>query len=788
MSTKTEEKLVLLDAHAILHRAYHALPDFTSSAGEPTGALYGLSAFLIKLIRDLKPDYIAACYDLPGPTFRHEAYKEYKGTRAKTDEALISQLIRSRDVFKAFDIPVYDAPGFEADDIIGTIVEKCAKSDFAHSIQIIIASGDMDTLQLVEDNNTVVYTLKKGMSDTIIYNEAAVVERFGFPPRLLTDYKGLRGDPSDNIPGVKGIGEKTATDLIKNFGSIEEIYKKLKEDRESFKKAGVKERIIKLLEDNEEEALFSKTLASIRRDAPIDFELGSKKWPEIFDRNKVARLFGELGFRSLIGRLEAGEEKVSRDGEGLKEAALALWMLDSRKTDADVNTILDFAGVSTLREAKEAIEKKIEAAGRLGEVYRDIELPLIPILEAAEKRGIRIDAGYLAELSRKYHDELSAREKKIWEQTGEKFNINSPKQLGEILFVKLGLSAKGMKKTAGGARSTRESELEKLAGTNPVVDDILAYRELQKLLSTYIDVLPALADKDGRVHTHFVQTGTATGRMSSRDPNLQNIPAKTEIGRVIRKAFVADPGYVFLDFDYSQIELRVLAMLSGDHSLRRVFQEGGDIHQEVAEQVFNVPHDEVTKEMRRRAKVINFGIIYGMGVNALKQNLGTTREEAQKFYDEYFHDFPKVGEWMEATKQFAREHGYTETLYGRRRYFPNISEGPEYMRAAEERMAVNAPDQGTAADIVKIAMIRADKALREKKFDENARLLLQVHDELLYEVKEDIAEDVAVLVKNIMESVMKEAPPRGLCPAGKVISDIPLVANVLRGKNWGELK
>jgi DNA polymerase-1 len=777
------------------------LPDsFTSSAGEPTGALYGLSTFLIKLIRDLKPDHIVACYDLPSPTFRHEVYKEYKGTRAKTDDALVAQLIRSRDIFKAFNIPIYDAPGFEADDVIGTIAERVLRYDLGASRgqtstpQVIIASGDMDTMQLVEGDDVVVYTLKKGLSDTIMYNEEAVEKRFGFAPKLLADYKGLRGDPSDNIIGISGIGEKTATELIQKFGSIEEIYGKLKSNKEVFEKEGVRERVINLLLNGEEEALFSKTLASIRRDAPVDFKLEEKTWEQNFDRNKVAALFNELAFKSLIGRLDellrsdlgASRGQTSTDTsltsttdqEILKDVQLAAWVLDSRRTDVDENSILQFTGTHNLVDAKKKIEDEIDETGRLGEVYREIELPLKPILESAENRVIKINKDYLGELSVKYHRELSLIEKKIWEHAGEEFNINSPKQLGEIIFTKMGLGVKGMKKTAGGAQSTRESELVKLAGVHPVIDEILSHRELQKLLSTYIDVLPTLADNEGRVHTHFIQTGTATGRMSSRDPNLQNIPMKTEIGRVIRKAFVADDGCTFLDFDYSQIELRVLAMLSCDPTLIRVFKDGGDIHQEVAEQVFGVSHNEVTKEMRRRAKIINFGIVYGMGVNALKQNLGASREEAQKFYDEYFTKFPNVNGWMEDTKHFARQNGYTETMFGRRRYFPNINQGPEYMRAAEERMAVNAPDQGTAADIIKIAMVRINEALKKNGLGKSAHLLLQVHDELLFEVMENVADDVIKLVSEIMENVMK---------AGRVISDIPLVVNVSKGKNWGEL-
>ncbi len=783
---KTQKKIVLLDTHAIIHRAYHALPEFTSPSGEPTGALYGLAALLIKLIRDMQPDYIVACYDLPGPTFRDDMYKEYKAGRAEADDALIAQLVRSRDVYAAFNIPMYSLPGFEADDMLGTIVETLRPQFEKNELQVIVASGDMDTLQLVEGEQVVVYTLKKGINDTIVYTEEGVRARYGFAPKLLVDYKGLRGDPSDNIIGIAGIGEKTATDLITKFGSIEEIYKTLKKDREALIAAGIKERIVKLLEEGEDEALFSKTLASIRRDAPIAFALPEKTWRESFDLEAATKLCRELGFRSLLDRLgewsaqatevvavpEVAPVEISLESDIFKKAAIAVWLLDSSKIEATPADIFDYTNKTTLESALADLETRIHKEG-LTRVYEEIEVPLIPILNRAREIGIRVDKKYLENLSKTYHEELSRLEGEIWKHAGEEFNINSPKQLGVILFEKLGLAVKGLKKTAGGARSTKVSELEKLVGTHPIVDLIMSYREYQKLLSTYIDVLPSLADDHDRIHSTLVQAGAATGRMSSNNPNLQNIPIKTELGKNIRKAFISVPGFELVALDYSQIELRVLALLSGDEKLVKTFQAGEDIHTAVSMQVFGVDAAGVTSEMRRRAKVLNFGILYGMGVNAIRQNIGTSKEEAQLFYENYFKKFPKISEFIAATEALAEKQGYTTTYFGRRRYFPEINSRLPFMKSAALRMAVNAPVQGTAADIIKIAMTRADTALRKAGLLDDARLLLQVHDELVYEVKKEKREEAIQIIQKAMEGVMDTA--------------VPFTVKVSVGNSWGNL-
>ncbi|HJO89560.1 MAG: DNA polymerase [Candidatus Pacebacteria bacterium] len=791
MVKKKKKRLVLLDAHAILHRAYHALPDFTSDKGEPTGALYGLSSMLMKIIADLKPDYLAACYDLQEPTYRHEVYEDYKAGRPKTDDELIAQMDRSRDIFESFGIPIYEKVGFEADDVLGTIVEQVKdKKD----IDTIIASGDMDTLQLVNNKKVCVYTLKKGIKETIVYDEEGVEERFGFKPEFLIDYKGLRGDPSDNIPGVAGIGEKTATELIQKFGTIEDIYKILKKDKKKFEKAGIKPRIVGILEENEEEAQFSKMLATIRLDVPIKFEIPKEKWEEALEIENILALFQELGFRTLSQRVrdtfggsdndtteekevESSEEPLEVDEKELKKIAVAVWLLKSDITNPELEEILEFANTDSYDEAKETILAEIKKQ-KLEKVYEEIELPLIPVVEKMKEVGIKIDAKYLKNLSNDYHKKLSALEKKIYKHANGEFNVNSPKQLGEVLFDKLGLAPKNQKKTGTGARSTRESELEKMKDMHPIIKEIFSHRELQKLLSTYIDNIPQLLDKKNRLHATFLQAGTTTGRMASQNPNLQNIPIRTELGRKIRNAFVASSGYKLVALDYSQIELRVAAFLSGDEKLIENFKEGGDIHAKMASEVFDVPIDMVDAEMRREAKVINFGIQYGMGVNSLKENLGTTRAEAQKYYNEYFKIFSGLAHYLHEIKADAAREGFTKTYFGRKRHFEGINSRIPYIRAMAERMAINAPIQGTQSDIIKIAMSQVDDYLIKENIIEDAHLLLQVHDELVYEIKNDKVEEISKEIKNIMESVIEP----------KDIYDIELKVDVSTGDNWGEMK
>jgi DNA polymerase-1 len=788
MPKETPKTLVLLDAHAILHRAYHALPDFSSPTGEPTGALYGVTTMLLKIIEDFKPEYIAACYDLPEPTYRHEAFDGYKAGRAKTDESLVAQIIRSRDIFKVFGIPIYERPGFEADDMLGSIAHLTAGEK---DLRVIIASGDMDTMQCVDKQRVQVFTLKKGIKDTILYDEKAVKERFGFGPKLVPDYKGLRGDTSDNIPGIVGIGEKTATTLITSFGSLEKIYAKLEKSEKPFVEAGLTPRIITLLKEGKEEAEFSKMLATIRTDALEAFDVEETEWKVQADTDAVITLFTELGFRAVTDRVKKlfslSTEEVERvtsqvSEQELQEASILLWLLESERTNASYDDIVDyghsFLKTSTWAETVVALRKRVQEEG-LEKIFTDIELPLISVLAKMKEIGITLDVKYLEKLSKKFHEELTGLEKQIYELAGTEFNINSPKQLGDVIFDTLGLKPKNAKKTAGGQRSTKESELEKLRGEHPIIEVILRYRELQKLVSTYVDNLPQMVGEDGRVHSTLLQTGAATGRMASKDPNLQNIPIRTEEGRMVRGAFVAAPGYQLVSIDYSQIELRIAAILSQDPSMVEIFKRGEDVHTGVAVRVFGVKPEEVTADMRRKAKVINFGILYGMGVNALRQNLGegTPREEAQEFLNAYFNTFTRLAQYLEDTKTFARQHGYTETLIGRRRYFPGIASNVQFIRAQAERMAINAPIQGTAADCMRIAMLRVHDYIEKIKETDGVRMLLQVHDELVFEIKNELVEKVTPDIMNLMEGVLTEKESRG----------VPLVAEAKAGKNWNEL-
>jgi DNA polymerase I len=761
--------LVLLDAHAILHRAFHALPDFTSPTGDPTGALYGVVTMLLRIIEEFKPDHIAACFDLPEPTYRHTAFAGYKAKREKTDDGLVAQINRSRDIFAAFGIPIYEVPGFEADDMLGTIAHQ-TKSD--KNLKVIIASGDMDTLQCVDKKRVQVYTLKKGIKDTILYDEATVKERFGFPPTQVPDYKGLRGDTSDNIPGIVGIGEKTATELLVQFGDLDSIYKKLKKDESQFIKAGVKARMVELLKNGEEEARFSKMLATIRTDAPIEFALEGTAWRTHAQPEAILKLFSELGFRSLTGRVktlfDVTEAEAAplmmgdADPELVRRADILLWLLESERTNSSYEDIVEygraFFETTDLLVILEKLEERVEKAG-LMPIFTNIELPLMTVLRHMEANGILLDVEYLKTLSVTMHKELTELETAIYGYAGVVFNLNSPKQLGDILFDTLGLKPKNQKKTAGGQRSTKESELEKLAGEHPIIEKILRYRELQKLVSTYVDSLPTFVAADGRLHTTFIQTGAATGRMATQNPGLQNIPIRTPESKAIRKAFVAAPGYKIVSIDYSQIELRIASILAHDNMLIDIFRRGEDVHTGVAIRVFKVDANDVTSEMRRKAKVINFGILYGMGVNALRGNLGegTSREEAQEFLNAYFNTFTRLAEYLEETKEFARKHGYTETLFGRRRQFPGITSSAPFLRAAAERMAINAPVQGTATgDIMRMAMNETYAYLKESKKTDVVRMLLQVHDELVFEVKEEALEEELPKLAALMENVMHE--------------------------------
>jgi DNA polymerase-1 len=647
----------------------------------------------------------------------------------------------------------------------------------------------MDTMQLVDDERVRVYTLKKGINDTILYDAALVKERYGFSPELIPDYKGLRGDPSDNIKGIPGVGEKTATTLITTFGTLEKIYKELKKGDAAFLKAGIKARMIDLLREHREDAEFSKMLATIRTDAPIAFSLPDRTWREGVSLAKILATFDEFGFRSLKERarvLLGGEGETEEtllpeepvDAARLQEAQVMLWLLASEFTNPSLEDILAFTKEREFERAYAVLTKHLTDAGRLLEVYERIEKPLIPIVASMQEHGIRIDEKVLEDLSGCYGGELRELETRIYTLAGHPFNINSPQQLGVVLFDELGLKPEKQKRTAGGARSTKESELEKLKEEHGIVSDILEYRELKKLLSTYIETLPRLLGEDKRLHATFLQTGTTTGRMSSQGPNLQNIPLHSPRGQAIRHAFVASPGFVLLALDYSQIELRIAAFLSKDEKLCAIFRAGRDVHKEVAAMVFGVSSEEVSAEMRRRAKVINFGILYCMGVNALRAQLGSTTAEAHAYLENYFHTFKTLSEYLESTKGFARKHGYTETLFGRRRQFPEMKSTLPYVRAQAERMAINAPIQGTQSDIIKLAMVQVDEWLRKEQVREDVHLLLQVHDELVYEVRADRIGKVAPKIQEIMETVVSL----------EETNQVPITTVAKVGAHWGDLK
>ncbi|MFM2331167.1 MAG: polymerase polymerase protein, partial [Candidatus Parcubacteria bacterium] len=583
---------------------------------------------------------------------------------------------------------------------------------------------------------------------------------------------------------------------------IEKIYTALKKGDEAFLKKGIKARMIGLLREHEEDARFSKSLATIRLDAPIAFTLPEKVWSETVDLQKALALCDEFGFRTLrerirsvlakVGSIGAQEEFAESSGLAslgsespdsqipparLAEAKVMLWLISSEFTNPSLDDILAFTKERGFDGAYAVLEKQLATLGKVKDVYDQIEKPLIPIVREMGAHGILIDPKVLKDLAKKYGGELAQIEKSIYKHAGHEFNVSSPKQLGDVLFDELKIVPERMKKTAGGQRSTKESELEKIRDMHPIVAEILEYRELKKLLGTYIENLPPMLDSENRLHAEFLQTGAVTGRMASQNPGLQNIPMRTERGRAIRHAFVASKGFTLLGLDYSQIELRIAAILSGDEKLCAIFKSGRDVHQEVASMVFGVAADKVDYEMRRRAKIINFGILYGMGANALRVQLGSTTAEAHQYLEDYFATFKTLSEYLEKTKGFARKHGYTETLFGRRRQFPEMKSSLPYVRAQAERMAINAPIQGTSADIVKLAMVRVDELLAREGRGEDAHLLLQVHDELVYEIRDAQVAELAPKIKSLMEETLTKEEAQG----------VPIIATMKTGSDWGSM-
>jgi DNA polymerase I-like protein with 3'-5' exonuclease and polymerase domains len=730
------KKLLIIDANSLIHRAFHALPPFATSKGEMVNAVYGFFSIFLKAIKEIHPDYIAAAFDSKGPTFRETKFKAYKAKREKAPDELYFQIPKIQAVLAAFQVPSFEKQGFEADDIIGTIAKKAPKLQAHPLLQTIILSGDMDHLQLV-DAITKVYTLKKGIQDSVVYDTKQVKKRFsGLLPAQIIDWKALRGDPSDNIPGVPGIGEKIATQLLLDFGSVDNVYKALENNTA---KDAIKPRIAKLLLENKEYAAVSKELAAIDTKVPLQFDLEDLAWKG-FERKQVEELFLSFGFRSLLSRMK-----------------------------------------DVLGKNKEQHERKDETAEKIERLFQEdvfseaiytLELAISPVLRMMEKTGIQIDKTFFAKLKKELQTSLKKLEGGIAKKAGGAFNISSPKQLSEVLFERLLLSPRGLHKTPGGVVSTASSELEKLKDAHPMIKEVLHYRELAKLQTTYVLPLPKLADKEGRIHTHFDQLGAATGRLSSFSPNLQNIPVQGEWGKRIREGFVAKKGFSLVSCDYSQVELRIASHIAGEKKMQEIFLQNRDIHQETAAVVFGVEYKDVTAQMRFRAKALNFGILYGMGARGFSQSAGIPFEEAQGFIENYFVQFPHIALYMQDTIESTKELGYAQTLFGRKRYIPDIHSTTQYIRGAAERVAINHPIQGTQADIIKMAMVKIAKELNLQQKD--CRMLLQIHDELLFEIADGIIHQRSQEIAALMQ--------------GAALLAVPLTVKVSFGKSWGKLQ
>ena len=746
--SKDKKTLVILDCNALIHRSFHALPDFRTPRGELVNAVYGFTSILLKVLKEFKPEYVAATFDVAGPTFRDEEYEEYKAKRVKAPDELYAQIPKVKEVLSAFNISIYEKQGFEADDVIGTVAKLIQEKKAHPKVETIIVSGDLDTLQLV-DAHTKVYTMRKGLQDTVLYDVEAVKKRFeGLTPEQMVDYKGLRGDPSDNIPGVTGVGEKTAIQLLSDFGSIDNLYKEIEKDTEKSKKIkpGVRAKLVQY----KDQALFSRELVTIRKDVPIDFKLEELEWRN-YSRENVEKVLSGFGFGSLIARLPETTSTTTDVGGRTPSALLGSGGTTPASADPTYEKI-------EMLYSEEVLSK---------EVY-ELEKKLVPVIRGMEEVGIKIDTKHFAVLAKEISGVLNDAEKAVYKIAGKSFNANSPQQLSEVLFspppAGLMLPTKGLKKTPGGVVSTAAPELEKLQGKHPIIKELLRYRELQKLKSTYIGPLPYLADDKDRIHTKFDQLGTATGRLSSSSPNMQNIPVRGAWGPKIRKGFIAEKGYKFVAFDYSQMELRLAAHIADDKKMKEYFKDGEDIHKMTASEVFGVDPDKITKDMRFRAKALNFGVLYGMGASGFAKSANISRQEAQGFIDNYFTRFPAIREYISKTEEFARKNGYVETLLGRRRYIPEMTSSHPGLRAQAERMAINHPIQGTAADIIKMAMVAIPIP----------KLLLQIHDELLFEIEDDKIEETYPKIKDIMESVYKLT--------------VPLSVDVSVGPSWGELK
>ncbi|MDP3999905.1 MAG: DNA polymerase I [bacterium] len=931
-------KLVLIDAHALIHRAFHAIPFLAKRDGELTNAVYGFTATVLSVLKELRPEYVAVSFDLPEPTFRHKKYEDYKATRQKAPDELRSQFGRVREVVDALGMPVFEQAGYEADDVLGSLAKQFSRK---HDLDAYIVTGDKDTLQLVDDRVRI-FTLRKGIKDTVIYDPERLKEETGLTPEEFVEYKALKGDPSDNIPGVPGIGDKTATILVQKYRDLEGLYKILGED--PAKHPDIKPKVRANLAEFKEQAFLSRELSLIVTDLKLKFNLKDCTIHD-FDVETALKLFKEMEFSSLVPRMKeamaaegqrvngeavngkpssattapskprdfskadyrivrteaefkkflaelkqqpvfafdtetdtldairpvlvgmsfswragsgwylpvghrdpaghkkgpnlplrktlaalksvltAAEPKIvchhlkydyqvmrAADGVGLELGGLAfdtlfgsyllnpgartlgLDKLAYQELGYEMQPITELIG--TGKDQTPVSEVPVEALGHyaaedaditwqlyekfsdqleqqgLSSIQADLELPLAPVLGRMEQRGVKIDTAFLSKMSDVFGKRLAKIEKAVCKLAGHEFNLASPRQLAAVLFDELQL-AKGTRTQSGAHASTAAGKIEKLRDAHPIVPLILEHRELSKLKGTYLDALPNLVRKDtGRLHTSFNQTVAATGRLSSSDPNLQNIPVRTEVGREIRKAFVAGRGCKLISADYSQFELRIAAHISGDAKLSEQFREGKDIHTATAAAVAGVAEADVTPEQRYAAKAVNFSILYGATPHGVARSTGMPVTEAKEYIDRYFRTYPKIRDYMDEMIAKVRTDGYVETLFGRRRYLPEINSSSHPIRESAKRMAINMPIQGTQADILKLAMIQVDAGLA--KVSKDAHLLLTVHDELVLEAP---TKDIPKVAKFVVETMR-----------GAYALDVPIEVEAKVGPNWGELQ
>lgn len=782
--------LVLIDANSLLHRAFHALPPLATPKGELIGAVYGFSSILFKVISELKPQYLAVAWDSAAPTFRHQQYIEYKSHRPETPQDLLSQFDRAKKVLEALNLPQYEVVGYEADDVVGTLAKQANQQQ---NLEVIVVTSDFDLLQLINEK-TKVYTTKRGFSQTMIYDVQGVKNRYqGLSPGQIVDYKALEGDAADNIPGVKGVGEKTAIKLLNKYGDLDQIYCHLSELSDKEKR---------LLVEGRENAYLSQKLARIVKDVSIQLDLARAQVSD-YDHEKILKLFQEYGFRSLLDRLPKSQSSDSQRARKLllfpeDEELSAVEMVADEEFDfqiaahlltGETGGSLDFESLifsylgKEVQEAKMSKKQKVFLENQLREklrqelaleenkeiskIFYEIDMLLKKILRKMQDYGILIDRELLRQKEVDFEEKIKKLQRSIYTDIGHEFNLNSPKQLEVVLFEELKLPVIKRTKTQ---RSTKETVLKELSSLHPVVSSLLEYREAFKIKSTYLDPLPDLLDKEGRVHTTFNQTKTASGRLSSENPNLQNIPTDPKLG--LRKLFIAPPGKKLLIADYSQIELRIMAHITGDQHLIESFERNQDIHSATAARLFDKLIRDVTSKERKLGKTINFALMYGMTAHGLSEQLGIARIKAENYIEGFFKNYPQVRTWQQNFLAECRNKGSVETLFGRRRFLPQLTVSNFHQRAAAERIAINHPLQGTQADLIKIAMIEVIRQIQKKKLADDCWMLLQVHDELVFEVVEKQVEKVAKLVKNEMTNVMD--------------LKVPIEVDFKVGSNWQE--